>query len=152
MKQTSTSKGNTGGKSIPKSTIGQRGAAAGKKGDKNSGGKGSNKYKIDAITKDNFDISGKKENITEIGELNLKYVLKCIDGVYKNRFLFITTHPDGEVFGAGDAKLFGLTLQIEGVGLASKHAQLKFDGFKSFNVKDFGSESGTWMNIPKDGV
>lgn len=36
--------------------------------------------------------------------------------------------------------------------MASKHAQLKYDGFKSFNVKDFGSESGTWMNIPDDGV
>lgn len=82
----------------------------------------------------------------------MKYVLKCIDGLYKNRFLFITTHPDGEIFGSGDAKLYGLTLQIEGVGLASKHAQLKYDGFKSFNVKDFGSQSGTWMNIPIKGV
>ena len=36
--------------------------------------------------------------------------------------------------------------------MASKHAQLKYDGFKSFNVKDFGSESGTWMNIPTKGV
>jgi pSer/pThr/pTyr-binding forkhead associated (FHA) protein len=44
-------------------------------------------------------------------------------------------------------KLYGLTLQIEGVGLSPKHAQLKYDGFKSFNVIDFGSESGTWMNI-----
>lgn len=63
MKQTSTSKGNTGGKSIPKSTIGQKG---GKKIDRN-GSKAANKYKMDAITKDNFDISSKKENITEIG-------------------------------------------------------------------------------------
>ena len=36
--------------------------------------------------------------------------------------------------------------------MASKHAQLKYDGFKSFNVQDFGSENGTWMNIPKEGV
>lgn len=93
MKQTSTSKGNTASKSIPKSTIGQRGAA--KKIDRNSSSKAVSKYKIDAITRDNFDISTKKDNITDIGELNLKYVLKCIDGLYKNRFLFITTHPDG---------------------------------------------------------
>ena len=79
-------------------------------------------------------------------------MLKCIDGLYKNRFLFITTHPEGEVFGSGDAKLYGLTLQIEGVGLSPKHAQLKYDGFKSFNVIDFNSENGTWMNIPKEGV
>jgi len=79
-------------------------------------------------------------------------VLKCIEGLYKNRLLFITTHPEGEILGSGDAKLEGLTLQIEGVGLAPKHAQLRYDGFKSFNVKDFGSEGGTWMNIPKEGV
>lgn len=38
------------------------------------------------------------------------------------------------------------------MGLAAKHAQLKYDGFKSFNVMDFGSESGTWMNIAPEGV
>ncbi len=45
-----------------------------------------------------------------------------------------------------------MTLQIEGVGLSAKHAQLRYDGFKSFNVLDFGSENGTWMNIPKEGI
>jgi pSer/pThr/pTyr-binding forkhead associated (FHA) protein len=45
-----------------------------------------------------------------------------------------------------------LTLQIEGAGLSLKHAQLKFDGFKNFDVIDFESENGTWMNIPKEGV
>lgn len=110
------------------------------------------KYKIDAITKDNFEASAAKLNITEIAELPLKYVLRCIEGLYKNRYIFITTHPEGEIFGSGDVKLYGLTLQIEGVGLAPKHAQLKYDGFKSFNVIDFGSETGTWMNIPQEGV
>ena len=67
MKQTSTSKGNTGaGKSIPKSTVGQRGPGA-KKMDRNGSSKAANKYKMDAITKDNFDIASKKDNITEIG-------------------------------------------------------------------------------------
>ncbi len=110
------------------------------------------KYKIDAITKDNFQASAAKINITEIPELPLKYVLRCIDGLYKNRFLFITTHPEGEIFGSGDVKLYGLTLQIEGVGLAPKHAQLKYDGFKSFNTIDFGSDTGTWLDIPPEGV
>ncbi len=79
----------------------------------------------------------------------IKYTLHCIDGIYKNRFLYITTHVEGEIFGSGNAKTYGLTLQIEGAGLSSKHAQLKFDGFKNFDVIDFGSENGTWMNIPK---
>ena len=52
MKQTNTSKGNTAGKSIPKSTIGQKGGA--KKLDRNNSKSVGNKYKIDAITKDNF--------------------------------------------------------------------------------------------------
>ena len=51
------------------------------------------KYKIDAITKDNFESSQVKQNITEISELPLKYVLRCIEGLYKNRYIFITTHP-----------------------------------------------------------
>ena len=110
------------------------------------------KYKLDGITKDNFDNAALKINITEIPELPLKYALRCIDGLYKNRVLFITTHPEGEVFGSGDVNLHGLTLQIEGVGLAAKHAQLKYDGFKSFNVLDFGSDSGTWLNIPQEGI
>lgn len=53
------------------------------------------KYKIDAITKDNFEVSSAKLNITEITELPLKYVLRCIEGLYKNRYIFITTHPEG---------------------------------------------------------
>lgn len=106
------------------------------------------KYPILAIHKENFDILQFKSNITEIEELPLKFVLKCIEGVYKNRFLFINTTPDGEIFGSGDAKTYGLTLQIEGAGLDTKHAQLKFDGFKGFHVVDYGSQSGTWMNIP----
>ena len=153
MKQTAAKTNKTNSKSIPKNT-GQKTLQSKQASGKNSKQKGATgqKYKINAITKDNYDIVYRKDNITEIGELNLKYVLKCIDGLYKNRFIFITTHPDGEVFGEGDAKLYGLTLQIEGVALAKKHAQLKYDGFKSFMVRDFGSESGTWMNISTKGV
>jgi hypothetical protein len=94
---------------------------------------------MDFIKKDNFDNFHNKINITEIKELPIKYALQCIDGIYKNRFLYITTHIDGEVFGSGDAKAYGLTLQIDGAGLSAKHAQLKFDGFKNFDVIDFGS-------------
>ena len=98
-----------------------------------------NKYKMDFIKKDNFDNMHQKLNITEIKQLHIKYVLYCIDGIFKNRFLYITTHKDGEILGSGDAKLYGLTLQIEAAGLAPKHARLKFDGFKNFDVLDFGS-------------
>lgn len=66
-------------------------------------------------------------------------MLKCVGGIYKNRFLYITTHKDGEVIGSGDAKEYGLTLQIDGAALAKKHVKLKFNGFKKFYVKDYGS-------------
>lgn len=75
-------------------------------------GQKGNKYKMDFIKKDNFDTMSAKFNITEISELQVKYVLNCIEGIFKNRFLYITTHKDGEVLGSGDAKLYGLTLQI----------------------------------------
>lgn len=38
------------------------------------------------------------------------------------------------------------------MGLASKHVKLKFNSFKKFFVKDYGSEAGTWMKIPKEGI
>ena len=79
------------------------------------------KYKMDFVKKDNFDTMNLKLNITEIKELNVKYALLCIEGIFKNRFLYITTHKDGEILGSGDAKLYGLTLQVEGAGLAPKH-------------------------------
>lgn len=140
-------------KTNPKNTVGPAGKAPVVKREsspaKEKGGVKPNKYKIDFIKKDNYDTMSQKLNITEIKELHVKYVLDCIEGIFKNRFLYITTHKDGEILGSGDAKLYGLTLQIEGAGLSPKHAQLKFDGFKNFDVLDFGSESGTWMNIPK---
>lgn len=58
MKQTGTSKGNTGSKSISKSTA-QKGAG-GKKLERNNSKNIGNKYKIDAITRDNFDIGSRK--------------------------------------------------------------------------------------------
>lgn len=109
MKQANVTK-----KSIPKNTVGQPKPAAKREPstkEKNAVGK-PNKYKMDFIKKDNFDTMQHKINITEIAELQIKYVLDCIEGIFKNRFLYITTHKDGEILGAGDAKLYGLTLQI----------------------------------------
>lgn len=65
------------------------------------GGPAKPSYKMDFIKKDNYDVMTGKLNITEIGELRLKYVLSCTEGIFKNRFLYITTHKDGEVLGSG---------------------------------------------------
>ena len=41
---------------------------------------------------------------------------------------------------------------MEGAGLSEKHVKLKFNGLKKFYVKDYHSQSGTWMTVPKDGI
>lgn len=103
-------------RTIPKNTVGPAGKAPMKRepspAKEKGGSSKSSKYKIDFIKKDNFDTMSQKLNITEIKELHVKYVLNCIEGIFKNRFLYITTHKDGEILGSGDAKLYGLTLQI----------------------------------------
>lgn len=45
-----------------------------------------------------------KLNITDIKQLEVKYCLRCIDGIFKNRSLYITTHKEGEIIGGGEAK------------------------------------------------
>ena len=94
----------------------------------------------------------KKFNITQIDPLEVKYVLKCIEGLFKNRSLYITTHKEGEIIGGGDAKEHNLTLQIEGANLANCHCKLRFNGLKRFFVKDYNTTNGTWLKIPKEGV
>jgi hypothetical protein len=33
---------------------------------------------------------------------NCNYLLKCTDGIFSGKFLYINTTPDGELFGSGD--------------------------------------------------
>lgn len=33
------------------------------------------------------------------------YLLKCTDGIFSGKFLFMNTTPDGEVFGSGDPEV-----------------------------------------------
>ena len=61
--RSSTKKTSNASKSIPKSTT-QKNTLASKPGGAMANKNAPPKYKIDAITKDNFDLSGKKENIT----------------------------------------------------------------------------------------
>ena len=110
------------------------------------------KYQLTFIHRENYEISLSVESLQEIKELPLRYVLKCINGMYRNRSLFISTNPEGELIGAGSTKDNALTLQIEGARLSLKHIKLVFDGVKGFEVMDFGSESGTWMDIVGEGV
>ena len=52
------------------------------------------------------------------------YVLKCTDGMFKGKFLYINTTPDGELFGGGDPDELDLTMFIESANLSDKHAEI----------------------------
>ena len=84
----------SGKKGVTSGSASKQGSIKKEQSAKEKGQKGS-KYKMDFIKKDNYDTMGAKFNITEIKELQVKYVLNCIEGIFKNRFLYITTHKDG---------------------------------------------------------
>ena len=55
------------------------------------------------------------------------YLLKCTDGIFMGRFLFINTTPEGEVFGSGDPDINSdITMYIESAELSERHADIKF--------------------------
>lgn len=76
--------------------------------------------------------------------------MKCTDGIFSGKFLFINTTPDGELFGAGDPDKIDLTMYIESADLSEKHAEIKFVENSKYVLKDCGSEGGTWVRISKD--
>ncbi len=80
-----------------------------------------------------------------------QYLLKCTDGIFSGKFLYINTTPDGELFGSGDPEKIDLTMYIESADLSEKHAEIKYQESSSrFILKDCGSHSGTWVRISKD--
>ena len=83
-------------------------------------------------------------------------MLKCTDGIFSGKFLFINKTPDGEVFGAGDPEENpDITMYIESAELSERHADIKFhptyvqtmQSFTSFATSvassDMESSSGT---------
>ena len=84
-------------------------------------------------------------NIAERGNYN--YLLKCTDGIFSGKFLFINTTPDGELFGSGDPEKIDLTMYIESADLSEKHAEIKFVDNCKYVLRDCGSESGTWVRV-----
>jgi hypothetical protein len=78
---------------------------------------------------------------------NYNYLLKCTDGIFNGKFLFINTTPDGELFGSGDPEMIDLTMYIESAELAEKHAEIKFTDNCKYILKDCGTENGTWVRV-----
>ncbi|CAG9310246.1 unnamed protein product [Blepharisma stoltei] len=76
-------------------------------------------------------------------------VLKCIDGKYKGRFIYVNPNSEGEKFGSGNPEVDGLTISIENVGLDTRHAKIEYSN-GHYYLTDLGSSSGTWIKIPQD--
>jgi hypothetical protein len=56
-----------------------------------------------------------------------QYLLRCTDGIFKGKFLFINVTPDGEVFGSGDPEQNqDITMYIESAGLSLRHASIVY--------------------------
>lgn len=77
---------------------------------------------------------------------HFNYILKCTDGLFKDKFLYINTTPDGESFGSGDPDEYDLTMYIESDCLSKRHAEIRFD-YPKYLLRDCGSENGTWVRI-----
>lgn len=73
--------------------------------------------------------------------------MKCTDGIFKGKFLYLNTTPDGELFGGGDPDELELTMYIESANLSDRHAEIKFVNNSKYILKDCGSETGTWVRI-----
>lgn len=50
------------------------------------------------------------------------YVLRCVKGIYKNKFIYLNLSEDGEIIGSEASR--EVTLQIENAGLSQKHCKI----------------------------
>ena len=98
----------------------------------------------------NGDTFKKQQEFQEQSEYTnnfYNYILKCTDGIFLGKFLYINTTPDGELFGSGNPDELDLTMYIESANLSDRHAEIKFIDNCKYLLKDCDSESGTWVRI-----
>ena len=91
-----------------------------------------------------------QDNCMEVNDY-YNYILRCTDGIFLGKFLFINTTPDGELFGAGDPDELDLTMYIESANLSDKHAEIKFVDRCKYLLRDCNSETGTWTRVGHPG-
>jgi hypothetical protein len=77
----------------------------------------------------------------------MNYLLKCTDGIFQGKFLYMNTTPEGELFGSGDPDKVDLTMYIEGADLSEKHAEIQFVNDEAYVLRDLNSEKGTWLRV-----
>jgi pSer/pThr/pTyr-binding forkhead associated (FHA) protein len=82
----------------------------------------------------------------KIEDIIVDFMLRCLNGTYKNRFIFINLTQIGETIGRDP--LQNLTLCIDEPSLSPKHAEIKYNPIdKKYILKDCDSETGTWSKL-----
>eukprot|EP00928_Gymnodinium_smaydae_P039846 TRINITY_DN27132_c0_g1_i1.p1 TRINITY_DN27132_c0_g1~~TRINITY_DN27132_c0_g1_i1.p1 ORF type:complete len:704 (-),score=148.67 TRINITY_DN27132_c0_g1_i1:110-2074(-) len=75
------------------------------------------------------------------------YVVRCTQGLFEGRFIYVNRTPQGELFGS-DKGSKEITMYIENANLSPKHAEIKFnDQTYQYFLRDFASSDGTWVRI-----
>jgi len=69
------------------------------------------------------------------------YCLKCTSGAHKNKFIFLSQLPEGEIIGSSEEKA---TLFIENANLKEKHTQIIHNN-GAYYAKDLSGTTGTWI-------
>eukprot|EP00421_Protoceratium_reticulatum_P046957 CAMPEP_0168442644 /NCGR_PEP_ID=MMETSP0228-20121227/44118_1 /TAXON_ID=133427 /ORGANISM="Protoceratium reticulatum, Strain CCCM 535 (=CCMP 1889)" /LENGTH=588 /DNA_ID=CAMNT_0008457019 /DNA_START=56 /DNA_END=1819 /DNA_ORIENTATION=- len=73
------------------------------------------------------------------------YVVKCTEGLFAGRFIYVNRTPQGELFGS-DKGSTDVTMYIENASLSPKHAEIKFNAQTyQYFLRDAASSDGTWV-------
>ena len=77
----------------------------------------------------------------------IDYVVKCTEGLFAGRFIYVNRTPQGELFGS-DKGSKDVTMYVENASLSPKHAEIKFNSQTyQYFLRDSGSADGTWVRI-----
>mmetsp|Transcript_10429 Transcript_10429/g.20099 ORF Transcript_10429/g.20099 Transcript_10429/m.20099 type:complete len:656 (+) Transcript_10429:38-2005(+) len=79
------------------------------------------------------------------------YVVKCTEGLFQGRFIYVNRTPQGELFGS-DRGSTDVTMYIENAQLSPKHAEIRFNSqtyqyFLRDSASEDGERPGTWVRI-----
>lgn len=92
------------------------------------------------------------ELLDDIGTGRNELVLKCINGVYKDRFFYVSLavrHSQGEIIGSESSETVQVTAIIVNARLAKLQARVKFyEETGQYFLQDLHSADGTWLQAP----
>mmetsp|Transcript_43988 Transcript_43988/g.99390 ORF Transcript_43988/g.99390 Transcript_43988/m.99390 type:complete len:647 (+) Transcript_43988:87-2027(+) len=75
------------------------------------------------------------------------YIVKCTEGLFAGRFIYVSRSAQGELFGS-DKGSKDVTMYIENAELSPKHAEIKFNSQScQYFLKDSVSTGGTWVRL-----